>query len=239
MFKRKRELKYKFKKSYISNSGTKLYSLTIEYQNIFKKVLNNGIHNLNEKEKIIFFKGLSELSKYISNSLKYNVFNEYDNKPMHEKILIAIFYRISKFIGSSEEAFNLFQNDFSLIAENSIYLSLGIDKKNNRNYLWDPNDLKYNNFIKHTITKVFNPLVLEFLQSKEYKLNNIENREIVYNDEDFCDISVEDLLKNIKIRIPKERLEKIKKYLSGEISIDSFDKSDYGILEHIYGEYYK
>jgi len=236
MFRKKVFLSKDFNKSYLAKNAKTFNNLTINYQELFLKVKKNGLDILSEKEKILFFQGISDISEYISKSFEYTVFQNYDLKPNTEKILSAIFFRLSSFLGNKNEAINTFKEDIKDISENSIYLSLGLEKYKKRNYLWNEDCEKYNNFIKHTITKVFNNLLLDFFKEKESKLNKLSTQEDLYTNENLLDSSAQDLIEKIEIKIPKNIEIKILNYLNGDINLKDLTEHEKKFLNLIYNK---
>jgi len=232
MISRKKILKRDFKKPFLVSSGSKFNELTINFQNILLKVKLLGIENLTKEENEHFFQAVAKISKYISKSFEYTIMSNYKPKQQNEIIMAAIFYRYSKLIGSTKEAFNQMNQEMFEMAENSIFLAIGLDNYKARNYIWDPEDLIYSNFIKHTITKVFNSLLMDNLRLKEFKLNSINKNSTEKEDENF--LSTEDILNSINFKIPIDIKIKIEKYLEGEIDLSELSKNEITYIELIY-----
>lgn len=222
-----------FEKSFLAKTGNKFNSLTKLYQNSFELALREGPKNLNKKTKNIFFEWIVEIRSYIALSFEYSLFNNFENKPPHEKVISAIFFRYSSFIGSTRAALDSIKPQLEEIAESAIFYSLNIEHYKNRNYTWNPTDLKYNNFIKHTIKKVFNPLLLDFFKEKEAKLNLMKDYDLNIIEEE-NNLSAEDLIISSGILIPYDIKKNIIKYLNNDIELETLSKPEMFYLKQIH-----
>jgi len=228
---------YQYTPSYIFKTGSKYRQLTEEFQDIFVEYMNNNSIISNESKKNKIFSGIKNLTIYITNGFFYSVKKDYDTKSNQEKIISAIYDRISKIYGG-EEVFKsrYYQNIYDL-AESSIFYSLGMEKYKKRDsFLWNPEGSFFKNFIKHTSEVPFKSAIHDFMK----ELSLIANESLINQDMSFTeDLDVSELtskeiieFSGIEKIIPRETKKKIIEYLSGDIE-KTEDIKKY--LELIYG----
>lgn len=197
--------KYTYLPSYIFKTGSKYKQLTDEYENIFREYIKD-----NSKKDGLFI-GISHVSDYIAEGFFFSVRENYDSKSNQEKIISAIYYRLTKIFKNDNFQEKLRERIFDL-AEEAIFYALGIEfYKNRESYLWTE-DSFYKNFIKHVSEVVFKSLSHDYLQILMESINDKSNIEEIVDDYSF---SAEDLLKEsgIEWSIPTEIKEMILDYL--------------------------
>lgn len=182
--------KYTYLPSYIFKTGSKYKQLTDSYENIFKLYLKDNT------KKNGLFEGIGHIAKYISDGFFFSVRENYDSKTNQDKIISAIYYRLSKIYKSESDFKYNIENRIYDIAEESIFYALGIDVyKNRHSYLWTE-DSFYKNFIKHVSEVVFQSLVFDFLQLTIESFEQISIIEEYSEDELNRNISSEELIDN-------------------------------------------
>jgi hypothetical protein len=197
--------KYTYLPSYIFKTGSKYKQLTDEYEDIFREYIKD-----NTKKDGLFF-GVAHVAEYIAEGFFFSVKENYDSKTNQEKIISAIYYRLTKIFKDGNFQEKLRERIFDL-AEESIFYALGIDSyKNRESYLWT-DDSFYKNFIKHVSEVVFKSLSHDYLQTLMESIDNNSHEEDVIED---YSSSAEDLLKEsgIEWSIPAEIREMIIDYL--------------------------
>lgn len=194
-----------FNFTYVSKTGSKYKALTDAYQ----ETLRNKIRNE------IFYYAIKDITTYIFNSFEYSLYLK--NKSQLEKISHAIFFRYCKFLGVPIDTSEI-REDLLSLSERSIYLALGLETYNERNFVWTEGS-----FINHTIKKVFNVLVLEFMREKEALMNL--NLQLDYELQD-------DLLEGMSM--PDDIKNKLQSYLDNEISVTDLNRNDIIYLKKAY-----
>lgn len=222
MLSRKFRGAYTFKPTFTSYTGSKYRFLTEHYEPLVKKFVRgklNGDKNIfdSEEESTLFYLGIEEIEGYIYNGFFYFVKSD-SGKDNVAKIISSIYYRLTKFFGSEENARDEVKGDILDLAKDSVFYALGIDRFNNRNFVWDY-DQTERTFIKHTFDNVFKVIVLEYMKTKAELLDiglTIEVEEDISNTGD--SLNAEDILKKSGLDhlIPVHVKEDILEYLNGQ-----------------------
>lgn len=158
--------KYKYKPSSHILEGSKYYNLTQRYTPYIEQFIKGNLDNDNKEE---LFKGLTLISNYIYNGFFFFIKESTDKKLNYEKIIISIYYRLLS-LGDTYVDIN---SDIKDLSEKAVFLSIGIESFNKKNFLWINNESLYDNFIKHTTEKVFKPLLFEYLKEKSTMLDSV------------------------------------------------------------------
>lgn len=221
--------KYQYKPSWIYKTGSKYKILTEEYQDIFKSYVLN--EDIKEKEKLFF--GIKEISIYISDSFFYIVEENYDQKTNQEKVISAIFFKMSKIYGSSNNFKEEIKDKIEDLAELAVLYSLGMEKST-RDFVWNPlgkiakerkSDIKnviqkdlsevvfFTNFIRHCLEVVFKSLVYDLMKEYSEMVNMSFNMKDIFIEEEIKTANELIELSNVSWLMPIEIIEKVKIYL--------------------------
>lgn len=195
-----------FNFTYVSKTGSKYKALTDAYQETLRKKTKDEV----------FYYAIKDISLYIANSFEYSLYQK--NKSQIEKISHAIFFRYCKFLGISINVSEI-EEELLSISERSIYLALGLESYNNRDFIWTEGT-----FINHTIKKVFNILILEFMREKEALMNLDVPLEYEHYLDSFLDGTI----------IPNNIKAKLQSYLNDEISVNELNRNDILYLKKAY-----
>lgn len=164
-------LKYSYVPSRIVSEGSKYYILTQKYTPLIKSFLEGTIA---EKDKVELFNGLNLISKYIYNGFFFFIKENIDSKINYEKVIIGMYYRLAAIDGH----YGSLNNNIRDISEKAIFLSLGVESLNKRNFMWNNSDCLYDNFIKHTTEKVFKPLLYEYFKEQTSSIDTFSSSDI-------------------------------------------------------------
>lgn len=235
----KRKYSYNYIPSYIFKTGSKYKQLTDSYQEIFEKYSEDN-KSLDSKEKELFFLGIKHCSEYLLAGFFYSVKEDFDSKTNQEKIISAIYYRLTKLYGTESELRDKITETLLDLAESSFYYSLGVDNyKNRSSFIWDKKNSKFKNIIKHTSEVVFKSLVFDFMKEKSEIINlTSESNELNIDQKDIEPISSElsgeqmILKSGLKRNIPPEIQTKICLYL--DENEDKYEPEIKKYLEVIY-----
>ena len=160
---------YKYKPSYIVKEGSRYAHLNKTYHKLFEKyIASKG--KLTEDENLTLWNGILELSNYVVNSFYFLIFNDYSSKTNRDRVISAMYYRLSKAFGDDYIEGNL-KESISSLAENSVLMSLGMMQyKKNLAFKWSSSS-KFPSIIKHTIEVVFKALVFDYLSQEVESVN--------------------------------------------------------------------
>lgn len=219
--------KYQYKPSWICKTGSKYKLLTEEYQDIFKEYILKKDKN----EKLFF--GIKEISTYIANSFFYIIEENYDQKTNQEKVISAIYFKMSKIYGSSNNFKEEIKNRVEDLAELAVLYSLGMERST-RDFMWNPlgriakekkSDIKnviqkdlsevvfFTNFIRHCLDIVFKSLIYDLMKEYSEMVNMSFSMKDMFIEEEIKSASELIELSNISWSIPVEIKEKIRIYL--------------------------
>lgn len=179
--------KYKYVPSTHISEGSKYYVLTQKYTPLIQSFLNGGIKS---EEKSDLYIGLDLISNYIYNGFFFFIKESFESKLNYEKIIISMYYRI---MASDSHYLNI-HNDIKDLAEKSVFLSIGIESLNKKNFLWNNKECLYDNFIKHTTEKVFKPLLYEYFKEKTILFDNIDTLTLLSSESIEEELSANDII---------------------------------------------
>jgi len=209
---------YKYNPSFLYRDSSKYKTLTEKYEENFKNYIQKKTY-----DKELLYEGIKNISEYVFSSFLYGVNEKYDNKTPQEKVIYAIFFRYSSYLGSRDLCLNLIKDNLFDLAENSLFYALGMDSYKKRTFVWGFKKT----FIRHCINNVYVVLLEDYFKSIELNLNSQEH--CTYNTN-----NIEELI-NTK-NIPEKSKENILKYLSCEIEINDLSETDMFYMEDIYQE---
>lgn len=145
-----------------SEGFSKYEQLTKKYQHLFLDFIRTG--KFSDKES--FFVAIEHVSEYIASSVEHFLTREpYEQKNQRDKITTSIYQRIKAI--HKENILDTMRDDFFFLAQESVYVALGISRYKNRNYLWNPD--KHGNFIRYAMHYVFRDLLKEFFEKETVK----------------------------------------------------------------------
>lgn len=232
---------YNYVPSYIFKTGSKYSQLTEEYQGIFKRYIKDK-NSLNDKEYELLFLGIKHIAEYIYYGFFYSVKENYDSKTNQEKVISAIYYRLSKFYGSEDLVKSKFKEQLFDLAESSLFYSMGMEKfKKRSSFFWKEEESFHKNIIKHSSEVVFKSLVFDFMKEQAQIMDSASssNEDLSHNPHSNSSaipsvLSGEEMIEKSGLEkfMPKEIKIKIIEYLDeGE---DKYLKDIQSYLEKIY-----